>query len=134
MKEDPPKPGVIFWRAGPLQYRHPLLSECPRNQSGTVHQLGLLWEAVLDFSEFFLKTLSTWLPMSWWVSYERTCPYCAECSAVFDQKWHNPQAPPSLFTRSLPEWLFVSLDEESPQREMFCLCKRGKTKNGRNTT
>ena len=68
------------------------------------------------------------------VIYEHTCPHHAECSAVFDQKQHNPHAPPSLFTQSRPDQLFfVSLDEESPQRETICQCGRGETKNGVST-
>ena len=48
-------------------------------------------------------------------------PTPAECSAVFDQKWCDPHAPPSLFIQSRPKQLFfVSLDEKSPQRETFC--------------
>ena len=31
-------------------------------------------------------------------------PHHAECSAVFDQKWHDLCAPPSLLTRSHAEW------------------------------
>ena len=30
------------------------------------------------------------LPTYWWVIYKHTCPYPAECSADFDQKWHDP--------------------------------------------
>ena len=54
----------------------------------------------------FLKTLSTCLPITWWVIYERTCPHCAECSAAFDQKKASRFAPASLFTWSRPEWFF----------------------------
>ena len=57
----------------------------------------------------FLKTLSKCLPISWWEIYECTCPYCTESSAVFDQTWHDPRAPPSLFTWSCPERLFFFL-------------------------
>ena len=66
----------------------------------------LLWEATFSFSEQFLKTLSTPFPISWWMICEHTCPHCAECWAVFDQKWHNPCASPSLFIQSRPKWLF----------------------------
>ena len=65
-------------------------------------------------------TLSTHFPISCWVIYECTCPHCAECSVVFDQKWCGPYAPPSLFTQSHPEQFFLfPLDEKSPQRETF---------------
>ena len=33
-------------------------------------------------------------------------PRCAECLAIFDQKWHDPHAPPSLFTQSCLEQHF----------------------------
>ena len=83
---------------------------------------------------FFFKTLSVHLPVSWWVISECTCPHCAECSAIFDQKQHDPHNPPSLFTWSHPKQLFlVSLGKKSPQRETFCWCGRGETINSRST-
>ena len=93
-KKKPPR--IIFWRAGPLYYRLPPLGECSRNPSVSVYQLALLWEAVLGFSEIFLKALSMHLPISWWVTYKHTCPLRAQCSAVFCHKQHDPLAPPSL--------------------------------------
>ena len=85
----------------------------------------------------FLKILSMNLPMiSWWMIYEPTCPHHAECSAVFDQKWHDPHAPSSLFTRSGPKWLLFSSaspGEKKSSKENILPCKRGKTKNGRST-
>ena len=54
---------------------------------------------------FFFFTF-TCLPVSWWVIYKCTCSHLAECSAVFDQKWHDRHAPPSLFTWSCPKQLF----------------------------
>ena len=66
----------------------------------------LLWEVVLTFSEFFLKSLSAGLPISQWMIYKHSCLHSTECSAVFDQKWHDPCAPPFLFTWSHPKWLF----------------------------
>ena len=100
----------------------------------TVYQLALLWEAAFSYSDIFLKTLSTRLPISWWVIDERTCPQCTECSVIFDTKWHDPHALPSLFIWSHPEWLlFCFLEEKSPQMQMFCQCGRGETKNGRST-
>ena len=67
--------------------------------------------------------------------YEPTCPHHAECTAVFDQKQHDPHVPHSLFTESYSKghFIFVSPDEKSPQREMFCQCERGETKNDRST-
>ena len=57
-KENNPRSsnGIIFWRAGPLQYRLPLLGVCSRNPSVPVHQLVVLWKERFGFSEFFLKT------------------------------------------------------------------------------
>ena len=98
-----PKSGIMSWRVGPFQCRLPSLGECSRSTSVSVYQLALLWEAVFSFSEFFLKTLSTWLPISLWVIYKHTCLHCTECAAVFDPKRHHPCATHSLFTRSCPE-------------------------------
>ena len=50
--------------------------------------------------EIFLKAVSTRLPISFWMIYEQTCPHRAERLAIFDQKWHDPHAPPSHFTHS----------------------------------
>ena len=38
--------------------------------------------------------------------YKRTCPHHNDCSAVFDQKQHDPHAIPSLFTWCHPQQLF----------------------------
>ena len=43
------------------------------------------------------------LPISRWVIYKHICPHSTERSAVFDPKWHDPCAPPSLFTQSRPQ-------------------------------
>ena len=134
MRGTPPKLELSSGGQAPCStYRLPLLGECSRNPSVSVCQLALLWEAVFSFSELFWKTLHAFA-ISWWVIYEHICPHCAECSAVFVQKWHDTRAPPSLFTPFYPEWLFfVSLVEKSPQRETFCQCGRGETKNSRST-
>ena len=124
-------PGIIFWRAGLLYCRFPLLAEYSKNPSVAVCQLVVLWEAAFSFSDFFfLKTLSTHWPISWWVIYKHTCPQCVECSAVFDQKQHDPHAPPSLFTRSVPKWLyFVPLDfKKSSKENVLPMWKRWKKK------
>ena len=62
--------------------------------------------------------------------------HCAECSAVFDQKQHDLCAPPSYSPDLAPGSFFVLLvsrDEKSPQRETYCQCGIGETKNGRST-
>ena len=84
---------------------------------------------------FVLKTLSKHLPISWWVIYQyKHTRNTLSVQQFLTQKWHEPHAPPSWFTLSRPSnFFFVSLDEKSPQREMFYQCGRGETKNGRNT-
>ena len=68
----------------------------------------------------FSKPLSMHLPISWWAIYEHLpTPHglFSSFDQVFDQKWHDPHAPPSH-----PEQLvFVSPDEKNLQREMFLL-------------
>ena len=107
-------------------------TECSRSPCVHLHQCTSqhCCERMCSASvNFFLKTLSMCLPIEWWVISECTCPHYVDCSAVFDQKPHDPSAPPSLFTWSSPEWrFFVSLDKKSPQREMFWHCGRGETK------
>ena len=46
-----------------------LPSECSRNPSASVYQL-VSWEGAFGFSEFFLRTLSMLLPISWGVIYK----------------------------------------------------------------
>ena len=81
--------GWVFWKP-----------TCISVPTGVVVR-GCVW-----LQWIFLKTLSIHLPIVWWVIYECTCPHHAECSAVFNQKWHDPCAPPSLFTWFYPEQLF----------------------------
>ena len=69
------------------------------------------------------------LPISWWVIYEHTCLHHTECSAVFDQKWHDPHALPSLFTWAHPEQLFfVSQDEKVLKGKRFANVEEVKQK------
>ena len=70
-----------------------------------------------------------YFPISWRVIYKCTSPYCIGCSAVFDKKWHDPSAPPSLLTQSCLEWLYFPVWRRSSKR-VFCWCGRGETKNG----
>ena len=52
----------------------------------------------------------------------------------FTKNLHDPRSPPTQLTQSHPrQLLFVSQDEKSPQRERFCRCGRGETKNGKGT-
>ena len=74
------------------------------------------------------------LPISWWVIYGCTCSHRTECSPVFNWKRHDPRVPPSLFTWSHPKPLFFVFPQmKNPQRETFCQCGRGETKNSRST-
>ena len=54
---------------------------CVSAPAGVRGRAGLQWILFED---------SACLPISWWVIYEHTCPHCAECSASFDQKQHDP--------------------------------------------
>ena len=55
-------------------------------------------------------------------------------SSIWQKNWHDPHAPPSLFTWSHPRaTFFVSLDEKSPQKDMFWRGGRGEIKSGKST-
>ena len=118
----------------PLVVQASLLGDCTRNPSVSVYQLVLLWEAMFSISKLFLKTLSKHLPILWLVIYKHICPHQAENSAIFEQKWHGFCVPHSLYLMSpqATSFLFPQM-KNSPQRETFCPCRGGETKNGRNT-
>ena len=60
------------------------------------------------------------------------CTHLTEYSAIFDQKnGVTPMPHPPYLTQST--FFVVSPDEKSPQKEMFCQCRRDETKNSRNT-
>ena len=69
-KGRPKNPRIIFWRAGPLSYRLPLLGECSRSPSVSVCQLVLVWEAALGFSECFWRLFQCICPFhgGWFTS------------------------------------------------------------------
>ena len=104
--------------------------ECSRNSSISVHQLALLWEAAFDFGDFFFfedsfmmgdlqAHLSTLLSVQRFLT-KATWPPCPTLPI-------HPILPQVTF-------LFVCfLGWKSPQREMFCWCRRGETKKGRST-
>ena len=73
------------------------------------------------FAHFMMGDLWAYLPTLCWVL------------SSFWHKTAGPCAPPFLFIWSHSEQLFFFPDEKSPQREMFCQCRRGETKNGRIT-
>ena len=66
----------------------------------------MLWKAAFGFNEFFLKSLSVHLPISWWVIYNHNCPHHAECSAVFDKKMAWSPCPPLRIHSILPQSTF----------------------------
>ena len=113
---------------GPLVVQAAPLGECSRNPSVSVHQLVLLWEAAFGFGEFFWRLFSTPLLISWWVVYKSTCLHQAECSAVFEQKQHDPCASLSLFTKFCPEWHFLSPDENVLKGKHFANVEEKKQK------
>ena len=67
---------------------------------------GIVVRGCIQLQWIFFED-STCLPISWWVIYNCTCLHRAECSAVYDQKRHDPYAPPSLFSGYHPKWLFL---------------------------
>ena len=84
----------------------------------------------------FLKTLSTYLPVSGWVFYAHNCPQGRGFSS-FLSKTAWPPCPTLTSHQISPRvtffCLFVSLDKKSPQREMSCWCGKGETKNSKNS-
>ena len=109
-KGDQNKIKIIFWKVGPLQYRLTPLGECSRNPSVSVDQLVLLWEAEFSCNEFFLKTLSTHLPFSWWMIHTCTCPHC---TWVFSNFFFLPKTAWSLCSTFLITWSY-------PKQLFFC--------------
>ena len=105
----PKNPLFIFWWVAPLQYRLPILGECSRNPSVSVHQLALLWEAAFSFSEFFFENsfnlFAHYIMGGLWAYLPTPC---WECSAVFDQTRMAPMPHPP-YSCSHPQRLcFVS--------------------------
>ena len=107
----------------------PQLGECPRNPSASIYQLALLWELhsasvnifwrLNTFASFMMGDLGVHLSTLRW---------------VFSSFWPKMTWPcishlPSLVLRNF----FFPPDEKYCQRETFCGCGRGETKNGRNT-
>ena len=98
-------------------YQRPLAC-CERLCLASVNVFGRLFQRVCSFHDGAL-----------WSRLPRLHQVCCR----FWPKQDDHHALPSLSTCSCPELFFVSLDEESPQREVFWWCGRGKTKNGRST-
>ena len=105
MREGPRNPEITFWRVGAF-----VVESSPAREPTCISvPAGIVMKVCLWLSWFFFWRLSTQLPISWWVTYQCTCPHCTECSAVFDQKWHDLHASPSLFTQSHPKSLYFLL-------------------------
>ena len=133
IQRGPPKYQNYLLQGRPLVYRLPPLGECS-DLSVSVHQLALLWEAAFSFSEFFLKTLSMHLPVSWWVICECTCPYRTKCSVVSDQKTAWPPRP-TLPIHPISGWAAFSCFPgwKKVLRGKRLLTLKKWTKNGRST-
>ena len=120
--------------AVPFWYGLPLLGEHSRDPSVAVCQLALLWEVLFSFSEFFLKTVSMHFAqfMMGDLRAHLLTPHC-----MFSSFWPKPawSLRPTLPIHQVlpPATFFVSPDESSPQREVFCPWGRGETKNSRST-
>ena len=126
MKGSPTK-GIIFWRAGPLQYRLPPLGECSGIPSISVYQLVLLWEATFSFSEFVLKTQHVYTFRDGWFT-NAPVRTVLGVQKVLTRKQHDPRVPPSLFTQSCPEWLFPRKMEEVLKGKRFANVEKLKQK------
>ena len=71
---------------------------------------GVVVRGCIRLQWIFLRTLSTRLPIPWWVIYEHICPHLLWMFSSFWAKSARPTcAPPSLFTPSLPKLLFFCL-------------------------
>ena len=77
-KGGPQKPRIIFWRAGPLQYRLPQLGKCSRNLSIVCIPAGIVVRGVQlqwifpehcynTFAHFMMADLQAHLPTPHWV-------------------------------------------------------------------
>ena len=72
--------------------------------------------------------------MLWWVIYEHTCPHCAECSAVFDQKQHDPHAHPLCSPDLTPsDFFWFPQMKKVLKGKRFTYLEEVKQENGRNT-
>ena len=96
-----------------------------------MYQLVLLWEAALGFREF------SWRPFVHFMMGDLRA-HLPTVRWVFSSFWPKTARPlcPTLhvhlFSPPVP-FLLVFPDEKSPQREMFCQCGRGETKDVRST-
>ena len=90
---------------------------------------GVVVRGCIQLQWIFWNTVSIHLSISWWVIYERTCPHHTECSAVFDQKQHDPHAHPSYSPNFAPRdffCLFPLMKKPSKGNVLQMLKKRNK--------
>ena len=129
----PPKWNYLLEGEPLVIYKLPPLGECSRNPSVSVYQLALLWEAAFCFSEFFLKTLSTCLPISWWVVIYESTPCWVFSSFWLKMAWPlcftlpiHPFSPGATFV------LFPRMKKVLKGKH-FANVEEAKQKNGRST-
>ena len=134
---DSPQTEIIFWKAGPLEYRLPLLRECSRNPSVSVYKLALLWEAAFSFSAFFLRISQCICPFhdGWFMSapaHTRLNVQKFLTKNSMTPMLHPPYSP----DLALSDLFFVSLVEKCPQGKCFANAeemKQTNKQNGRST-
>ena len=106
-RQDTKKEKLSSGEQAPCKWVFSPLGECSRNLSVSVYQLVMLWEAVFGFSEFFWRLFQSICPFhdGWFMS----APIHTTLSvhSVFDQKWYDSHAPPSLSTWSHPKQLLL---------------------------
>ena len=117
-------------------YRFTLLGKYSRNPSALVCLLAGVVRCCVQLQWIYFEDFSSTFAHSVMGDLQAHLPILLRVVSSFWPKRHEPpththRVPPSLFTCSWPQWLlFVPLDEKSPQRETFCPCGRGETKNG----
>ena len=123
----PTRGGPLVVQASPARwvFWKPICSSAP---AGVVVR-GCAWLQWI----FFLKARSTCLPISWWVIYESPA-HIALSAQGFWPKTAWPLCPTlPIYLISSPGTFFCFPNEKSPQRERFCWCGRGETKDARST-
>ena len=126
---EPPQTRIIFWREGPLEYTVPPLGECSRNPSVSCTTWRCCERLHLASLNFFLKSLSVCLPISWWVIYKHTCLHCAECSAYsllpYSQKGQTPMPhPPCSSDLTLSYFFCFPRWKKSSKENVLLMWKR----------
>ena len=116
----------------PCSIGFPLLAECSWNPPVSVSRLTL-WAAVFGFSEFFgLFPCICPFHDGWFTSAPAHTVLSGQQFLTKTSMIPMPH-PPYSSNLTRVTFFFVSLDEKSPQRETFCRCGTGESKNGRST-